>query len=440
VGIETVGVIGLGYVGQPVVAAMANVGYTVVGMDVDAAKVARLAATYEPTIFEPGLAETFGRCRERIRFTASYADLMQECAAVCITVGTPVDGNGRPDTSNIDGTVAGIAPHLRPGQVIVLRSTVVPGTTARIGRELEEATGLVVGRDFFLAFCPERTIEGIALYELYNLPTIIGGITPASTERTAALMERLGSRLVTVSSPTVAELCKLADNMYRALNIAFANEFGAVCETAGVDAYEVVRAVNSAYARTNIFRPGLGADGPCLSKDPLILRDFARAASLTTPIIDAAERVNRAATRRVTEHVGRFLACHPGLRPKVALLGLAFKGMPETDDVRGSAALTVFDGLVGLGPTTDVDFVFFDPIVREFNGYKVAPRVDAALAGANVVLFLSDHPALRNVPARLVLDCTARPLLVVDAWHNVVALDRSALPAGVTYVRFGDGT
>src|SRR5262249_13209270 len=215
---------------------------------------------------------------------------------LCITVGTPVDERGRPNTSNIDDVASELGARVRPGQVIILRSTVVPGTTVAIAERLGRLSQLKPGRDFFVSFCPERTIEGVALYELYNLPTIVGGINAESTARTVDVMQRLGTRIITVSSPTVAELCKLAGNIYRALIVAFAKESGSVCERAGVDAYEVVQAVNSAYHRTNIFRPGLGADGPCLSKDPWILRHFADSMAVATPVIDAANHTNRMAT------------------------------------------------------------------------------------------------------------------------------------------------
>ncbi len=435
-------VIGLGYVGQPLVAALASVGYVVYGVDVDEEKVRQLATMYQPTLFEPGVAETFARCRDHIHFTTSYEEAMRVADVLCITVGTPVGPDGHPVIAALDGAVRSLGQHLRPGQTIILRSTVLPGTTTLVAGLLEQFSGLRAGTDFYVAYCPERTIEGIALYELYNLPAIIGGLDRASTERTVAFFERLGTRAVVVSSPMVAELCKLTDNMYRALNIAFANELGNICEGAKVDAYEVVRAVNAAYPRTQVFRPGLGADGPCLSKDPLILHRFAESARVGTPLIDAAVAINRDATLRVAHEVHAFLMRSGVREPRITVLGLAFKGMPETDDIRGSAALAVYDDL-----TTRADgawreratFSFFDPIVRDFYGNAVCAHLDASLRGAHVVLFLSDHPSLRNVPLHLLLEHTARPLLVVDAWHNVAQFRRSELPSDVTYVRIGDG-
>ena len=440
--VRILGVVGLGYVGQPVVAAMANVGYRIIGMDIDADKVANLTATYEPTLYEPGLAETFARCRDRIRFTTSYEEVMRDSEAICITVGTPVDSNDQPVTAYLDTAIQNLGKYLRRGQTIILRSTVVPGTTIQMAQALEEISGLCAGKDFYVSFCPERTIEGIALHELYSLPNIIGGVDSESAVRTAEVMQKLGSSVITVSSSTVAELCKLADNVYRALNIAFANEFGTICESAHVDAYELLWAVNAAYPRTNIFRPGLGADGPCLSKDPVILRQFARSAGLATPLVDASVEVNLAATRRVALEVQKFLATNLIGRPRVAVLGLSFKGMPETDDLRGSPAGIIFEELVernGQGFRTTIQFSFFDPIVQEFKGHKVERRLEDCLAGSNVILFLSDHPSLRNVPLETVLTNSARPLLIVDAWHNVSQLDRRELPLDVTYVRIGDG-
>ncbi len=435
-------VIGLGYVGQPFVAGLANVGYDVIGVDVDRQKVEKLSATYQPTIFEPGLAETLARCRDRITFTTSYEDAVGRADVVCITVGTPVDADGLPETSALDAAIQNLGKHLRRGQTVILRSTVPPGTTLRVAGVLESISELHAGTDFYLSFCPERTIEGIALYELYNLPAIVGGVNEQSTLMSVAFLERLGTRIVTVSSPTVAELCKLVDNMYRTLNIAFANELGNVCENAGVDAYEVEAAVNSAYPRTHIFRSGLGADGPCLSKDPLILRHFAESVGARTPLVKASVEINRDATRRVTREVQAFLAERRVGAPRIAFLGLAFKGKPETDDLRGSAARIVYDELINApgGRTARAEFRFFDPIVRDFCGHPVETRIDACLQGAHVVLFLHDHSSIRNVPLELILDHTARPLLVVDAWHNVARLDRKSLPADITYVRIGDGS
>ena len=439
---NTVGVIGLGYVGQPLVAAMANVGFDVIGMDIDEDVIAKLSESYQPTLYEPGLAETFERCRDRIRFTTSYEEVMSGSDTVCITVGTPVDAFSKPDYQALDTVAQNIGKYLQPGQSIVLRSTVEPGTTDRIAADLQRISGMRAGRDFYMSYSPERTIEGIALYELYNVPNIVGGINPESTRRAVSVIERLGNRVITVSSATMAELCKLVDNVYRSLNIAFANEVGTLCERARVDSYEVARAVNASYSRTSILRAGLGADGPCLSKDPLILSHYAESIGAPTPLIDSSVAVNKAATDRVTKDVLGFVRQHKLSRPRISVLGVAFKGMPETDDLRGSAAMSICSGLAGLGdgaPGQGAEFSFYDPVIRQFNGYKVETRLEQCIEGSNVVLFLSDHPSLRNIPLSHVLELADKPLLVIDCWHNLSPLDRADLPADTTYIRIGDG-
>lgn len=437
-----VGVIGLGYVGQPFVAALANVGYRLVGMDIDSSLVRALRDAGRPTIHEPGVPETYARCRDRISFTDSYEKLMESVDAVCITVGTPLDAAGRPELSSLEAVAAGIGPLLRPGHLVVLRSTVTPGTTSRVARELEELSGLTLGKDLYVAFCPERTIEGMALNEMYNLPNIVSGVDPESLERCAVLMSKFGTRVIRVSTPEIAEICKLADNSYRSVNIAFANELGLICESLRVDGYEVVNAVNTAYARTQIFKPGLGADGPCLSKDPAILANFAEEAGVTTPLLAACLQANDAATARVAREIRAFAEGKDPSSLTVAMLGLAFKGYPETDDVRGSPAKRVCADLAAefRRPGTPLaGFRFFDPVVRSFNGDKTEKNIDDCVRGANVVLFLTNHPALRGVSTTGLLELTARPLLVVDAWHNVDA-DHGAMPQDVTFVRIGDGS
>jgi UDP-N-acetyl-D-mannosaminuronic acid dehydrogenase len=434
-----IGVIGLGYIGQPTVAALANVGYRVVGMDVDPAKIRELEQA-RATLYEPGLNEMLERTRHLTRFTTEYQELMQECDAVLVTVGTPIGSNGEPNLSALETVIARIAKFLRPQQIIILRSTVMPGTTARVAATLEELTGLRCGTDFYVSFCPERTIEGLALFELTNLPKIIGGIDPQSTERTAEILGRLGGKVVRVSSATVAELCKLADNMYRVLNIAFANEFGNICEAAREDAYEVVSAVNATYNRTSIFRPGLGAGGPCLSKDPVILSHFAASRGVSTPLVDSCIAGNTAATLRLADETSRFLAARGLPRARVAMLGLSFKGVPETDDPRGAPVGDIYDALVKApkGAGNAPEFCFFDPIIRSFREHATSASMEECIRGANVVLFLTDHGMLQNISLEYLLAHAGRPLLIIDAWHNVKTAGKP-VPDDVKFMQIGAG-
>lgn len=434
-----VGVVGLGYVGQPTLAALANVGYRVIGMDKDSARVARLAEHGEAGVYEPGLTETLTRWKDRIRYTDSYKEVMR-AEAVLITVGTPANEDGRVSQVGVDEVIAGIAPHLRHGHLVILRSTVLPGTTRSVAEKLARLSNLTLGRDLFVAYAPERTIEGVALSELYLLPNIIGGVDDASTEMCAVLLSRLGTLCIRVTSPEVAELCKLSDNTFRAVNIALANELGKIFELAGIDAYEVVDTVSRAYPRTQLFKPGLGADGPCLSKDPNILQIFASTLGAPTHLLESAKRVNEASTRRVINEVERFVG-HQGRKAlSVAMLGLAFKGRPETNDTRGATAQLVYRELKeGKNRSREIaEYRCFDPVVKEFNGHSVAGSIADAVRGSNIVLFLTDHPALRSVDASWLFEQSGRPLLVVDSWHNLSGVPRK-LPDGVELVRIGDG-
>ncbi|MFH1225438.1 MAG: nucleotide sugar dehydrogenase [Candidatus Diapherotrites archaeon] len=433
-----VAVCGLGYIGMPMVAAFANSGLGVIGVDIDGAKVKALREKYSAEIFEPGLNETLRKHKSAITFTCDYAVAMKEADAVIITVGTPLKNSREPNYEYIDGVLESIGKGLRRGQVIMLKSTVVPGTTENHAKSrLEALSGLKAGKDFFLAFCPERTIEGMAMHELYTLPKIVGGINRGSAEKAAEIISRLGGRVVIVSSPRVAELCKLIDNLYRAVNIAFANEVGMLCEKMGIDSYEVVEAVNNSYSRTSIFKPGLGADGPCLSKDPEIFRYFSESNALGAALVNATIDGNQHATLRIADIVRRFVRGHKIAKPRIAVLGLAFKGKPETDDMRGAPSVKITDAL---GAEFDMEYAAFDPVVKTFMGRPVEAGIAAALKGADAVLFLTNHEKLMNADAKLILSNCNKPVLVVDCWHNIA--DAAALrhARGVEYVRIGDGT
>ncbi len=435
---KTVGVVGLGYVGQPFVAAMAGAGFDVVGLDVDAALIERLSATYAPTVHEPGLAEALAAHRERIVFTTSYEEMMAVSDAVFVSVGTPLGPDGEPDVRSIDACVAAITPGLRPGQLITLRSTVIPGTTRRAAADFAAGSGLRLGADLFVAFSPERTASGKAIEELARLPVIVGGVDDASAERCAEFMGKLAGNVVSAPSAEVAEVAKLVDNMYRALNIGFANELGRIAEEAGIDAYDVVSAVNTSYERTSVFRPALGAEGPCLSKDPLILRYFAHKSGAATDILDAVVAVNARATSRVAGEILDFLRRHAIEAPAVALLGLAFKGTPETDDVRGSPAMATLREVTAATGEGAVVFRLHDPLVHEFDSASTEPSIESAVKGANVIAVMNDHQAYRGLDAHVLAASAARPLLIVDAWHSLDGLGDLAAE-GVDVVRIGDG-
>jgi UDP-N-acetyl-D-mannosaminuronic acid dehydrogenase len=432
--IQTVGIIGLGYVGQPTAAAFLQCGYDVIGIESNSSLVEQLQNN-GGFVHEPGVVEQFKLGKSRLTISTDYL-LLKRADAIVITVGTPLNDEGTADLKAVESMAELLAPILGNGQLVMLRSTVPPGTTRRVGQAIEAASGLKHGEGFHIAFVPERTIEGIAMQELFSLPSIIGGITPRAAELAEQLLGPFGTQLVRVNTPEIAELCKLADNTYRAVNIAFANEFGLICEAAGADAYEVVAAVGNAYPRTNLFRPGLGADGPCLSKDPNILASFAEAKGINPQLIRSSVKVNIASTRRVSLEVIDFVEKNSRENLKTAVLGMAFKGNPETDDTRNSPAVQVLADLDGMNGKLG-DIRCYDPIVKSLNGHTMADSIDDALADANIVLILNDHVSLKGLLVSKMLEDCSDPLLIIDPWHNII-IDTN-LPNYVVLKRFGSG-
>ncbi|MFH1511072.1 MAG: nucleotide sugar dehydrogenase [Candidatus Woesearchaeota archaeon] len=434
---KIIAVVGLGYIGIPFCVSLANVGFRVIGVDIDEKKVKKLHQSYTSEIYEPGVNEGLQRCRDSIEFTTSYKYALERCNAIFLTVGTPLKAEDEPDYSYLDSALDSIGQHLQKGQVVVLKSTVALGTTEEhVVQKLEKQSKLKAGTDFFLAFCPERTIEGLALHELYNLPKIVGGINQESSQKVAEIVERLGSKVIIVSRPMVAEMCKLLDNLFRSVNIAFANEVGMVCEKLGLNSHEVISAVNNAYSRTRIFSPGLGADGPCLSKDPMIFRYSAHKYGIVPAVTEGAISTNLESTLRIASLVSGFIEEKNILKPKIGIVGLAFKGFPETDDMRGSPAIKIKDALVATHP--DAVISYYDPIVSSVDGEKVEASIADCIKNCNVIMFLTNHRRIMNLDAKAVLAEARKPCLVIDAWQNLKNIESVDTP-DIMVFRIGVG-
>lgn len=430
-----IGIFGLGYIGLPLLAVFAKKGFLVVGVDINPQKVEKLRQTYQAPIHEPGLNETLAENKNNIEFTVDQAYAMRECQTILITVGTPINEKKEPDYRDINNAFEAISKYIRKGQLIILKSTVLPGLTRQLAQKMEQLSGLKAGKDFYVVFCPERTLEGKALEELQSLPKIIGGINQESLERGVKIISKLGGKIIKVSCLEVAEMCKCIDNSYRLNQIAFANEIGEICEKAGLDAFEIVRAVNSAYSRTNLFWPGLGAGGPCLSKDPQILGYYARQNQVEPRVISASLTKSQESNERIIRLASQFIQNLKVKNPRVALLGLAFKGTPETDDLRGAPSLDFYNSLKKKFPK--LTFRFYDPLVKEFLGNSVWTDLTRALAKTNLIIFLTNHPKLKNIDAGYLLDKASRPLLLIDCWQNISNLDK-VKDKGVKIFRVGN--
>ncbi len=409
-----VGVIGLGYVGLPLGVALAEAGFAVKGIDTDQAKIERIRAAESP-ISDIESARLAPLVRDgRLAATDSYAALA-DCDVLFVCVPTPFDANKTPDLRYVDAAAEGIAAHLRRGQLVIVQSTTYPGTTEEVIRPRLEAGGLRVGRDFFLAFSPERIDPGVPEHTVRNTPKVVGGVTVACGELAALVLGHLGTEVHVVSSPRVAEMTKLLENIYRAVNIALVNELAMLCERMAIDIWEVVRAAATKPFGFMPFHPGAGVGGHCIPIDPYYLAWKAREFDFSTRFIELAADTNQAMPYHVVSLIVRALGeqGRAARGASILILGVAFK--PNVDDPRNSPAERIIELLLERGAVVS----YHDPHVAQFqvgdNAFHRAavtlrsvPLTDEVLAAADAVVIVAAHRAIdyhRVVDrARLVVD------------------------------------
>jgi len=416
-------VVGQGYVGLSLAGAAAEAGFQVTGIDVDADRVDALAAG---ELVVPGVDEaTFrrGAATGRLRFTAD-GDALAAGDVICICVPTPVRDH-TPDLSYVEQACRDVAGRLAGGRLVVLESSTYPGTTDDLVRPLLEASGRRSGRDFLLAYSPERIDPGNAEFTFANTPRIVGGTTVEATAVAALFYEQMIDKVVTVSSARAAELAKLLENTFRHVNIALVNEMAMVCHELGIDVWEVLEAAASKPFGYMAFTPGPGVGGHCIPLDPTYLAwQVRRDIGHQFRILEQAQDVNAHMPGWVAARIGEALNEHakPLKGAKVLVLGVAYK--PDVGDVRESPSLRVMSALARRG----VKLAFHDPFVetvtvdgRRLTRTELTAR---AVAGADLVALLTPH-------GRYDLDWLARTAaLVFDARnaygpeerHNLVRL------------------
>jgi UDP-N-acetyl-D-glucosamine dehydrogenase len=386
------GVVGLGYVGLPLALAYAQAGFRVVGMDVDAARVAAVnrSQSHIGDVSAADLATVVSA--GRLRAAAGYEDAAA-CDVIFICVPTPFTRNREPDTSCIRAAGEGIAAHLRPEQLIILRSTSYPGTTEELLRPLLEQRELRVGRDAFLAFAPERVDPGRKDFTVHNTPVLVGGCDPESTRRALLVLQQITTRVVPMSSPAAAEMSKLLENVFRNVNIALVNQLAVLCERMGLDIWEITAAAATKPYGFMAFHPGPGVGGHCIPVDPYYLAWKAREYDFHMDFIELAARVNDEMPYYVTTRI--LLALNgqhkPGATVRVLVLGVTFKR--DIEDSRHSPALKIIELLHKQG----VEVRYHDPHVPELaiNGRLLRSEAlsEAALRDSDCVVIATDHSA-----------------------------------------------
>lgn len=354
------GVIGLGYVGLPLLVEFARAGFRATGIDVNSARVAKVndGASYVKDVPQEELARFVAE--GRLRATTQF-DLLREMDAVNICVPTPLRKTRDPDVSFIVSAVDEIAPRLHAGQMVILESTTYPGTTEELILPKLEGTGLAVGRDFYLAFSPERVDPGNPVYKTRNIPKVVGGVTPECTRHAVLLYRHCVEKVVPVSSTRVAEMVKLLENTFRSVNIGLVNELALMSDKMGMDVWEIIDAAATKPFGFMPFYPGPGLGGHCIPVDPFYLSWKARASGFEARFIELAGNVNHQMPYYVASKVARALnrAKKSVNGSRILVLGVAYKA--EIDDLRESPALDILEILREQGAETS----FSDPYVGE---------------------------------------------------------------------------
>ncbi|WP_179474479.1 nucleotide sugar dehydrogenase [Mycolicibacterium vinylchloridicum] len=429
-----VGVLGLGYVGLTLATVLADAGNSVIGIE-KRADVVELTNQGVPHFSEVGLADALTRVTSSGKLVAAeHFGENVTCNTYIITVGTPLSGEGTVRLDMIEAATRQVAENMRDGALVILRSTVRIGTASEVVAPILAATG----KKFDIAMCPERTLEGRALQELRELPQIIGA-DPVASDRAAAVFQRLTSSIVKVSSAEAAEIVKLVDNTYRDIQFAFANEVARLCDAFGVNAHEVISSGKLGYPRTSVALPGL-VGGPCLEKDPHILLQSAQSRGLNLEITSAARLVNERQPIETVGFISEEIARRQLPSPlRLRVIGMAFKGIPATDDLRGSMSIKVLDALKKAHPDADVGI--FDPVIapdvleRAFPSEEVFTRFGDAVSGASVVVIANNHPALGGISPRTMSEFIGPNGFVFDYWNHFSHLPTSEL--GDSYFAVG---
>lgn len=414
---KRIAVYGLGFVGLTLACTLANVGLQVLGVERNPAIIAKLEQGIAP-FYEKGLESMLSALTSTNPISYVESGANEGVDIHIVSVGSPLGASGEPDLSDVIAATDDIAGSLKLGDLVIFRSTVPVGTMRQVVLPRLQRSGLTCGIEFHLAFAPERTVEGNALEELRSLPQIVGGYNQASTTAVSQLFSRITPAVVEVGTLEEAELVKLINNTFRDLVFSFANEIAYVCDRYNVSAFDVIRAANEGYPRNQVPMPSPGVGGICLSKDPILFscpvdRDG------YMPVLGRASRsVNgqgasyvcsklEAMARRTERAIDDM---------EILMVGLAFKGIPETSDIRASTALELVHRLPNPARVTVIDYVVSPGQVRELGCRPGGTSIAEALQGKHAVLFMNNHYLNSRFNVADALRECAQPLLFFDGW------------------------
>jgi len=437
---KTVTILGLGYVGLTMGLVLADTGFQVKGFDINLKLLKTLRSKKKP-FFENGIEDFIEEhIGKRLRLVDDVSNAKADIYV--ITVGTPVDKQKhKPKLEAIRKAAKAIGSMLSRDNLVILRSTVMVGTTRDIViPELEQESGLKAGEDFFVAFCPERTAEGRALTELRQLPQIVGGLDEKSTELATRLFNEYTPTVVRTESIEAAELCKLIDNCYRDVRFAFANQVAEIAERVGVNIHNIINAVNLNYARNSIPKPSPGVAGPCLIKDPYILGNVFEKFGMQANLLMAAREINEQGAVSPVLKVDNMLKKYSKTlkNARVFVVGFAFKGDPETSDLRDSTTLIFLDTLKEY--TNNI--VAYDPVafsneLKALN-VEVVSEPDEGFNQADAVFILNNHASYRKWNVDEMLKKMNHISVFYDGW-NLFSDRNIESHNGIVYMSIGVG-
>jgi len=433
-------VLGLGYVGLPLSLVLADKGFEVIGYDIDQVRLDQLNKGTIP-FHEQGL-DSFLHRHLGNKFTL-FSDLNSVNSDIyIITVGTPVDDKSKvPIIDYIEQAADSIGSVIKKNDLIIVRSTVTVGTSRNIVlKRLEQVSGLRAGKDFSLAFAPERTIEGNAINEIQELPQIIGGLDSKSTLLVDQFFRKITSTIVDVGSLEGAEMVKILNNTFRDTKFAYANEMALICKELGLDAVKLIKAANMDYKRDAIPMPSPGVGGACLTKDPYILIEACKDIDVSPDLVRYARTINELIPKKIVDDIMTELkSLNKNFDSiKIFIIGFAFKGDPETSDTRGSTTIDILNLIKDKGIYLG-NIYGYDPIVfqDDLSSLGVKPvSLDEGFKDADVVLIMNNHKSYQNMDIFSLLESSKDDCIFVDGWYTFDPNDLATIN-NVKYIGVG---
>jgi UDP-N-acetyl-D-mannosaminuronic acid dehydrogenase len=415
--LQKVVVFGLGYVGITLAVSLANKGHDVLGVDINLDLIGMLSSG-QTHVFEPGLDDMLRTNLEARKINFSE-ELSGNADIYIISVGTPIGVDSKPSLTALNQVLWVISENLKKGDQVMLRSTVPVGTSRSVVIPfLESKTNLKAGRDFYITFVPERTVEGGAMQELKSLPQVIGGYSSNCTIKSLEFWSTLTPNVIQVKGLEAAELVKLANNTFRDLSFAFANELSMVADQFNVNAFDLIHAANDGYPRNPIPLPSPGVGGYCLTKDPILFSSTVDGLRNDAVLGIASRKVNERASLYPIEVLTRF--AHKNKiqlnEMKVLIIGVAFKGAPETKDVRGSVAIDLLKILKNKMYRVYGWDAVIDPNNLTKLGFLPVKNIKSIIKEVDSVLILNNHP--NNTISELLVE-SSKPKLIFDGWSQL---------------------